>query len=105
MYIPSNPGVPNLGDASPWGDARDLKSVMSWVHLYQWMDATDVWGDALQHGFPTCGMRTTSGTQRGLRWYAKSFWKLITISTATIYITNISIVIWDLVSLITLNKR
>jgi hypothetical protein len=39
MYIPSNPGVPNLGDASPWGDARDLKSVMSWVHLYQWGDA------------------------------------------------------------------
>jgi hypothetical protein len=40
------PGVPNLGDASPWGDARGLKSVICWVHLYQWGDATDVRGDA-----------------------------------------------------------
>jgi hypothetical protein len=42
----SNAGVPNLGDASPWGDARGLKSVISWVHLYQWGDAIDVRGDA-----------------------------------------------------------
>jgi hypothetical protein len=33
-------GVPNLGDA------RGLKSVIYWVHLYQWGDAIDVWGDA-----------------------------------------------------------
>jgi hypothetical protein len=33
-------GVPNLGDA------RGLKSVISWVHLYQWGDAIDVRGDA-----------------------------------------------------------
>ncbi len=39
-------GVPNLGDASPWGDLSDLKSVITWVHLYQWGDATDVGGDA-----------------------------------------------------------
>jgi hypothetical protein len=32
--------VPNLGDA------RGLKSVISWVHLYQWGDAIDVKGDA-----------------------------------------------------------
>jgi hypothetical protein len=32
-------GVPNLGDASPWGDARGSRSVISWVHLYQWGDA------------------------------------------------------------------
>jgi len=29
-------GVPNLGDASPWGDLRGLKSVIFWVLLYQW---------------------------------------------------------------------
>jgi hypothetical protein len=40
------PGVPNLGDASPWGDARGLKVVFTWVHLYQWGDAIDVKGDA-----------------------------------------------------------
>ena len=33
-------GVPNLGDA------RGLKVVFTWVHLYQWGDATDVKGDA-----------------------------------------------------------
>ena len=42
----TRPGVPNLGDASPWGDAIGLKSVISWVHLYQWGDAIDVRGDA-----------------------------------------------------------
>ncbi len=30
----------------PGGDARGLNSVISWVHLYQWGDATDVRGDA-----------------------------------------------------------
>jgi hypothetical protein len=44
--LSSIPGVPNLGDASPWGDARGLKSVICWVHLYQWGDTTDVRGDA-----------------------------------------------------------
>ena len=39
-------GVPNLGDASPWGDARGLKEMFTWVHLYQWGDAIDVKGDA-----------------------------------------------------------
>ncbi len=34
------------GDASPWGDARGLKVVFTWVHLYQWGDAIDVRGDA-----------------------------------------------------------
>ena len=38
-------GVPNLGDASHWWDARGLMSVISWVHLYQWGDAIDVRGD------------------------------------------------------------
>ena len=28
------------------GDARGLNSVIFWVHLYQWGDATDVRGDA-----------------------------------------------------------
>jgi hypothetical protein len=32
-------GVPNLGDA------RGLKSVISWVHLYQVGDAIDLRGD------------------------------------------------------------
>jgi hypothetical protein len=36
---PSRPGVPNLGDT------RGLKSVISWVHLYQWGDAIVVRGD------------------------------------------------------------
>jgi hypothetical protein len=45
-HLCSRSGVPNLGDASPWGDARGLKSVISWVHLYQWGDAIDVRGDA-----------------------------------------------------------
>ena len=40
------PGVPNLGDASPWGDSRGLKLVFTWVHLYQWGDAIDVKADA-----------------------------------------------------------
>jgi hypothetical protein len=40
------PGVPNLGDASPWGYARGSRSVISWVHLFQWGDAIDVRGDA-----------------------------------------------------------
>jgi hypothetical protein len=35
-------GIPNLGDASPWGYARDVVSVIFWVHLYQWGDAIDV---------------------------------------------------------------
>jgi hypothetical protein len=35
----SSLGVPNLGDASHWGDARSLISVISWVQLYQWGDA------------------------------------------------------------------
>ncbi len=34
------PGVPNLGDA------RGLKVMFTWVHLYQWGDAIDVKGDA-----------------------------------------------------------
>ncbi len=28
---------------------------------------------SLKQGFPTCGTRTTGGTQRGFRWYAESF--------------------------------
>jgi len=27
----------------------------------------------LDQGFPTCGTRTTSGTRRSLRWYARNF--------------------------------
>jgi hypothetical protein len=42
----STSGVPNLGDASPWGDASGSISMISWVHLYQWGDAIDVRGDA-----------------------------------------------------------
>jgi hypothetical protein len=42
-----NPGVPNLGDMSPWGEARSLKLVISWVHLYQWGDAIVARGDAI----------------------------------------------------------
>ncbi len=38
--------VSNLGDTSPWRDARGLNSVIFWVHLYQWRDAIDVRGDA-----------------------------------------------------------
>ncbi len=38
-------GVPNLGDASPWGDSRGTKAVITWVHLYQWGDANGVRGD------------------------------------------------------------
>jgi hypothetical protein len=34
------PRVPNLGDA------RGLKVVLTWVHLYQWGDAFDVRGSA-----------------------------------------------------------
>jgi hypothetical protein len=45
------PGVPNLGDASPWGDARGLKVVFTWVHLYQWGDAIDVKGTQIQKGW------------------------------------------------------
>jgi hypothetical protein len=37
-------GVPNLGDASPWGDARGLKLVFTWVYLHQWGDTIDVGG-------------------------------------------------------------
>ena len=28
---------------------------------------------ALDQGFPTCGTRTTGGTQTGARWYAERF--------------------------------
>jgi hypothetical protein len=49
-------GVPNLGDASPWGDTRGLKSVIYWVHLYQWGDATDVKGDAATKRLGTPGL-------------------------------------------------
>jgi hypothetical protein len=42
----SNSGVPNLGDASPWGDVRGFKSVISWVYLYQRGNAIEVRGDA-----------------------------------------------------------
>jgi hypothetical protein len=47
-------GVPNLGDASPWGDLRGMKVVVTWVHLYQCGDAIDVRGDgrAKRLGFP-----------------------------------------------------
>ncbi len=50
------PGVPNLGDASPWGDVRGLKVVLTWVHLYQWGDATDVRGDAVTKRLGTPGL-------------------------------------------------
>ena len=30
-------------------------------------------GDPLDQGFPTCGTRTTGGTQTGARWYAERF--------------------------------
>ena len=38
--------VPNLGDASPWGDLGGLKLVIFWVLLYQWGDAVGLRGDA-----------------------------------------------------------
>ncbi len=41
--VPSSAEVPNLGDASPWGDARGLKLVINWVHLWGG-DATDIRG-------------------------------------------------------------
>ncbi len=34
------------GGRVPLGDARGLKVVLTWVHLYQWGDAYDVRGDA-----------------------------------------------------------
>ncbi len=48
--------VPNLGDAFHWGDAKSLTSVMSWVHLYQWGDATDVKGDRDTKSLGTPGL-------------------------------------------------
>ena len=39
-------GVPNLGDASPWGDLRGLKPVIIWLLLHQWGDAIGLRGDA-----------------------------------------------------------
>ena len=36
--------VPNLGDASPWGDLGGLKLVIFWVLLYQWVDAVGLRG-------------------------------------------------------------
>ncbi len=41
----SSAGVPNLGDASPWGDVRGSQVVVFWVQLDQWGDVIDVWGD------------------------------------------------------------
>jgi hypothetical protein len=42
----SRAGVPNLGDASPWGDLRGLKPVIIWLLLHQWGDAIGLRGDA-----------------------------------------------------------
>jgi hypothetical protein len=43
--IPFRAGVPNLGDASPWGDSGGIKVVVTYVHLYQWGNAIDKRGD------------------------------------------------------------
>jgi hypothetical protein len=32
----NNSGVPNLGDASPWGEAIGLEVMITWVQFYQW---------------------------------------------------------------------
>ena len=51
-----------MGDAFPWGEARGLNSVISWVHLYQWGDATDATGDAgtKRMGTPDLGLTKVS---------------------------------------------
>jgi hypothetical protein len=56
-------GVPNLGDTSPWGDARGIKSVISLVHLYQWGDAIEVRGDAEVKRLGTPGLDQDSWSQ------------------------------------------
>jgi hypothetical protein len=45
-FVLCKAGVPNLGDASPWGDLGGLKLVIFWVLLYQWGDAVGLRGDA-----------------------------------------------------------
>ncbi len=61
-------GVPNLGDASHWGDAKGLISVISWEHLYQWGDAIDVRGDAdtIRLGTPGLVIKAEDSWLRGL---------------------------------------
>ncbi len=66
----SRSGVPNLGDASPWGDMSDLKSVISWVHLYQWGDA-----DTKRLGTPVLDHSNMS--QYPLKFELKSFKQMI----------------------------
>ena len=61
-------GVPKLGDASHWGDAKGLISVISWEHLYQWGDAIDVRGDAdtIRLGTPGLVIKAEDSWLRGL---------------------------------------
>ena len=55
----NNAGVPNLGDAFPWGDLRGIKVVVAWVHLYQWGDAIDVREDGRSKRLGTPGIMIT----------------------------------------------
>jgi hypothetical protein len=55
-------GVPNLGDAYPWGDLRGVKSVIFWVLLYQWGDANGLGGDAETKRLGTPALKYTLKT-------------------------------------------